>query len=328
MRWPLGGRKQQPNVPRRRLEAQTTRSGQPKPASQETSNQTFRRNRTLTGTTSHDVRSATENIGSMQSPRATAHHLRRRRRKLGGLLLGGLIGALVVVSLLHQLTAEMRVAVVGQVRPLTESQQMRIVEPINAYLSTRPLERFRLLLNHDKLLAYLQAQGIRDIELIDSVEHDDWGRSVVTVKVREPVARWSIAGQEHFVDRLGNVFAVNYFDTPTVTIRDDSGISARSEVEAQAVTSSRFLAFVGRTVGLVNSYGVDVDSVVIPPNTTRQLELVVSGDPAVAIKMTIDRPAGEQAEDAARAYRHLAEQGSSPRYIDVRVSGMAYYRSR
>lgn len=265
----------------------------------------------------------------MQSPRATVHHLRRRRRRLALLLGGGLIGALMMVVLLSQFAAEVRVAVVGQVRPLTEAQQQRIIGPINDYYATRPLERLRMLLNRDQLTAYLQANDIREVERIDALKGDGWGRAVVEIKVREPVARWSIGRQERFVDRTGAVFAVNYFDTPTVAIRDESGITTRSEAEAQAVTSGRFLAFVGRAVGTLRTEGLQIDAVVIPPATTRQVHLVVAGKPSVPIKMTIDRSAGEQSEDALRAWRHLAgggQRSARPQYIDVRVSGMAYYR--
>lgn len=330
MRLPFGGvgRQQPKQVPRRRLHQQPTRpdsvSSSPVQPSAEP---TFRRNRTLTGSTSESVQSSTELTGTMQSPRAVAHQLRRRRRRLGGLLLAGVIGASLVLLILLQITAELRIAVVGQVRPLTEAQQSRITQPINDYLAMRPLERLRVLLNVEQLQAHLQSKGVRDVEHISRVSNDGWGRTVIEVKVREPVARWSIAGQERFVDRSGAVFEVNYFDTPAVSIRDESGVSARSEAEVKAVTSSRFLAFVGQTVGLLKGYRLQIDSVVIPPATTRQVDLVIAGRPGTPVKMSIDRPAGEQAEDAARAYRHLLGQGgTAPKYIDVRVSGMAYYR--
>lgn len=328
MKLPFGGRKQPAPVPRRRLSDQPPRDDSTATGVGSTAqgSSTFRRNQTLTGTTSHTVRASTELSGQMQSPRATAHHLRRRRRHLSGLLVIGLVGIVLLGGMLQQLTAEVRVSVVGQVRPLTQSQQDRIVEPIESYLAMRPIERIRAFMNHDNLTAYLQSEGVRDIEYVSDVRGDGIGRSVVQLKVREPVARWSIAGQERFVDKSGAVFAVNYFDTPTVAIRDESGISTRSESEAQAVTSGRFLAFVGQSVGLLDNYGLQVNAVVIPPATTRQVNLVVAGDREVPVKMIIDRPAGEQSEDAARAYNHLAGQGQPPQYIDVRVSGMAYYR--
>lgn len=331
MRLPFGGKKQAPVVPRRRLSEQPPRddSHRVTEAQASAAKRTFRRNRTLTGTTSGNIQSATEATGLMQSPRATAHHLRRQRRYAGSMLLAVITGIVAVGALLLQFTAEVRVAVVGQVRPMTEDQQQRIIAPIESYLANRPLERIRVILNKDNLGNYLQAEGVRDIEAVHSIAADGLGASVVTVKVREPVARWAIAGQERFVDKSGVIFSVNYFDTPSVSIRDDSGLSVQSEAETRAVTSSRFLAFIGRSVGLVKGHGIDVDSVVIPPNTTRQVDLVLSdGSTAVPARMIIDRPAGEQAEDAARAYRHLAGQSRLPQYIDVRVSGMAYYRPR
>jgi hypothetical protein len=42
--------------------------------------------------------------------------------------------------------------------------------------------------------------------------------------------------------------------------------------------------------------------------------------------MSVDRPAGEQAEDAMRAIKYLQSKGMTPAYIDVRVGGKAYYK--
>ena len=185
MKLPFGSRRQPTVVPRRRLSDQP-----PRDEARPTVDTTFRRNRTLTGSTSESVQSATEVSGQLQSPRATAHHLRRHRRHLGAMLLAGLAGMAVVGILLQQFTAEIRVAVVGQVRPMTQAQQERIVAPVESYLSSRPLERFRMLLNTDTLTAYLQSSGVRDVQSVHDVQSDGWGRSVVTVKVREPVARF------------------------------------------------------------------------------------------------------------------------------------------
>lgn len=326
MKLPFGGRHKPAVVPRRRLSEQPRRgesdmNGAARPAAT-----TFRRNRTLTGSSSESVRPASELTGVIQSPRATAHHLRQTRRRLGVWLLAGLGGAIVMIMLLQQFTAEVRVSIVGQVRPLTSDQQAHMAAPIERYLSTRPLERFRVLLDESMLATYLQAEGLREVEAVTSVRMDGIGQTVIQLKVREPVARWTIGDEQRFVDKNGVVFATNFYEVPPVAIRDESGIAARNEADMQAVTSGRFLTFVGRGVGLLARDGLKITSVVIPADTTRQVHMVIAGKPQLPIKMTIDRPVALQVEDAVRAYRHLAGQGRTAKYLDVRVSGMAYYR--
>jgi hypothetical protein len=44
------------------------------------------------------------------------------------------------------------------------------------------------------------------------------------------------------------------------------------------------------------------------------------------VKFSVDRAVGEQAEDAARAVRYLDGKGMSPEYLDVRISGKAFYK--
>ena len=45
-----------------------------------------------------------------------------------------------------------------------------------------------------------------------------------------------------------------------------------------------------------------------------------------SIKMTVDRPAAGQVEDAVRAIRYLTNRGVAAEYIDVRVSRRAFYK--
>jgi hypothetical protein len=123
------------------------------------------------------------------------------------------------------------------------------------------------------------------------------------------------------VDQQGVVFAYNAFAVPSLQIIDSSGAASASGI----VTSNRFLAFVGRVVGAAKAQGYTVTEAIIPALTTRQLEIKVNGT-SYAIKYTLDRPAGEQAEDMARMIRYLQQQGITPTYIDVRTEGRAVYR--
>ena len=171
-------------------------------------------------------------------------------------------------------------------------------------------------------MAYLASQDVREVRRVAAVRGDGIGQTVVELVAREPIASWTIGADRRFVDESGVVFSHNYFDTPTVQIRDESGIGG-SEDQATAVTSARFLRFIGQAVAGLTSYDLDVATVSIPATTTRQVDLIIGRS---RIKMTIDRPAGEQSQDAARAWQYLDRAGRTVRYVDVRVSGKAFYR--
>src|SRR3990167_7968145 len=91
------------DVPRRRRDA----PGATKREAESTvsSNTTFRRNRTLTGSISSKVTSAGEPRADLQSPRTQAHHLTRQRRKISSIFVGVLGACLLCAGLIYELTA-------------------------------------------------------------------------------------------------------------------------------------------------------------------------------------------------------------------------------
>lgn len=322
MKLPFGRRQETP-VPRRRLS--TERQARNDALDTTPTTMTFRRNRTLTGSRSADVRSASELSDqiALRSPRATAHHLRAYRRKLSYYLIAGLVVSGLVYGLLNQLTNTVNVTLYGQVAPLAEADKERLHQAIYNYLDQHPIERIRLFMNTDRLVAYFAAHDMREISEITRIDGEGIGKTHLQVKVREPIASWLIGNDRRFVDGTGVIFAHNYFGTPSVRIRDESGISLRGESQATAVTSSRFLRFIGQAVNALNDQGIKVSTVSIPANTTRQVDLLIKD---TRIMMTVDRPVGEQSEDAARAWRHLEAKKRKVKYIDVRVGGKAFYR--
>lgn len=321
-------KKTPPPVPRRRLDANRQERNdalESGPKLSGPSSRAFRRNQTLTGSRSPQVRSATElsNEVSLRSPRATTHQLRSRRRKLSTYLAGGLIISAALLGLLYQMTDTVRVSLYGQVAPLPKADEERFEGIVESYLQEYPLQRLRMLLKRDQLLSYFYANDAREIASVSDITHDGIGKTHVKLKVREPIASWTIGSTKRFVDGGGVVFARNFFDTPSVKIRDDSGIKSKDESAATAVTSTRFLRFIGQAVNALNTHKVTVTTITIPPNTTRQVDIVTG---KTRLIMTIDRPVGQQSEDAARAWKYLATRNRTPSYIDVRVGGKAFYR--
>ena len=68
-----------------------------------------------------------------------------------------------------------------------------------------------------------------------------------------------------------------------------------------------------------------MQQVIIPASTTRQVELRIK-KVSYPVKFSVDRPAGEQTEDMARVIKYLKSKGVNPDYVDVRVSGKAFYK--
>jgi hypothetical protein len=309
----LFSRKKQADIPRRRQAA--FRDEERKDDFDE--RYTFRRNRTITGSTSPQIASSGELNAQIKSPRAQAHELTRQRRHIGATLLLVLAGAGVLFFLVSQFTAGAAVRATD-VSIQLDSNYATIIE---SYLTSEPLERLRFMTDTNHLTQYVQAKApeVANVTLDGSA---GIGKSTFVFTLREPTVGWTINGKQQYVDTTGTAFTRNYFTTPAVQVVDKSGV----RVEAgQAIASNRFLGFVGRAVALAKQQGFIVTQVIIPEGTTRQVALQLHGL-RYPIKLSIDRGVGEQVEDMARAVRWLKARGLSPQYLDVRVSGEAFYR--
>jgi hypothetical protein len=277
----------------------------------------FRRNRTLTGSTSSQISSPGESNAQIKSPRVQTHELVQKRRHIGATLLLVLSGAGILLFLVSQFTAG------TVVRATDVSQQLdkKYSDIIEAYLASQPIERLRFATNTDHLSDYVAAHApeVASVSLDGSA---GFGKSTFVLQLREPTVGWTINGRQEYVDSTGTAFSRNYFTSPAVQVVDKSGV----QVEAgQAIASNRFLGFVGRAVALAKQQGFVVQQVIIPAGTTRQVELQLRGV-GYPIKLSIDRGVGEQVEDMKRAVQWLKSHGQSPKYLDVRVSGEAFYR--
>jgi len=281
----------------------------------------YRRNRTLTGSLSSRVASANEKGAELKSPRVQAHDLKRHRRHIGFLLIGSLIVVTGLGLLVWQSITTVALVPAGALEKSVDTKNY--LRLIDEYFASHPLERFRFILKTDSLAQYLQDNGAPEIQSIDPHTHyAGFGKSEMTIQFRRPAVSWDAAGAQLYVDTNGSAFSRNYFAEPTVKVVDKSGIATHDN---QVVASGRFLAFMGKIIGRMESEGLPVVAITIPANTTRQVELSIQGK-AYPVRFSTDRPTGEQAEDAARAVRYLDRQGYTPEYVDVRVSGKAYYR--
>jgi len=304
------------NYPRRRQTSGTDN----RDSGQSPSNQyIFQRNRTLTGSTSSQL-SDPGRQSDLKSPRTHAHHLALRRRKIGAIFLIVLGACLFLFMLLMQFTASVTVDV-SNANISKKIDDARYIKAINDYLGLHPFSRLRFALNKTDLKDYL-VSVVPEVADVTNVSLGTIGQTNVTLSMRQPVAGWTINLNQYFVDANGVAYQQNYFAAPAVEIVDQSGVALE---QGTTVASNNFLGFVGRVVALSASRKYQVTQAIIPSGTTRELEIVLQGV-TPHVRLSIDRPAGEQVEDMDNALKYLAAHGQAPSYIDVRVSGKAFYK--
>ena len=306
-------------VPRRRTSDDMTGSDGPI-RSEGHANMTFRRNQTITGSSSSSVNAVTSHEAQLRSARQEAHELRHKRRSMLSLTIVVLVACGVLFVMFYQSVLSVDVALYGQIGALNKSQEAGFRKAIDQYYGGNPLQRIRVFFAPDQLTSYLQTHGHPEVDSVLSLDPKSLGAAVITLKVREPIASWTIGGVEHFVDNHGIVFNENYYSAPPIAIVDQSNITpAQGEI-----ASGRLLQFIGIASAKLKADKYTVLQVILPASTTREVEFVLST--GVALKMTIDRSAGEQCEDADRALQYFAAHGITVSYADVRVSRQAFYQ--
>lgn len=277
----------------------------------------FRRNRTLVGSLSVNVRSTGELSGDLQSPRAHVHHLSAHRRFIVKALLIVAAASCFFTWLLYNFTAEINVVATDSI----SIDESRYQKAINDYLIAHPLERLRFALNAEELSNYLE-QVVPEVSSVEMNGTSGFAATNFDLLFRRPVASWQIGDTQYYVDQDGVSFGVNYFTNPTVKILDNSGVPQSA---GTTIASGRFLRFVGRTVTLASASKLTITKAVIPPSSTHQIEVIIKGY-GFPVKFSLDRPVGEQIEDMRNAIRYFDKHRLNPKYIDVRVSGKAFYR--
>jgi len=308
-------KKSDSNIPKRRMAQNTVRE----PA-QSSDQNAFRRNRTLTGSTSSSISTSQHIQPDMLSARSHAHRLARIRRRIGSILLVVALGIAVLYWLLTQLTAT--VTITFSDPTITHSTDTSIYQKaINDYLGIHPFSRLRFLLDLNDMSQYL-ATNVSEIDSVTSASMGAISETDFTLAMRKPVAGWKIGSKQYYVDAKGVAFQRNFYGDPSVQIVDQSGAALQ---QGTLVASNEFLGFVGRVVSLSSARGYIVTDAILPEGTTRELEIRLK-NVGPLVKLSIDRSAGEQVEDMARSLVYLTSKGQSPSYIDVRVSGKAFYQ--
>jgi len=307
----------------RRAAAQPVRRRAATDDSSSSSSALFRRNRTLTGSLISSVPSPNEQSASLQSPRVQTHNLKRKRRSIRLALLSALALIAALSWLLVQIIVVPKVQIVGtdDNNTLAQAATRDYTAAIQDYLSDNPLERLTININPRNLNRIIQSRFPEVASVSPPAKVSLW-TATFAVNLRSPVVYWQSGNTKAYVDNAGIVFDRNVLGGSVIAVEDQTGISAAA---GNSVISSRFLQFIGKAVGYFKENNLIVTKIALPADTTRQLLISLDGV-GYTIKMTVDRPAAGQVEDAIRAVRYLSGRGIAAKYVDVRVSRRAFYR--
>lgn len=301
--------------PRRRLSEQTN-----EPSSRDN----FRRNQMLSN--GRGGGRATKNSKAPlvdQTPRMITHDLSTKRRHVFALFLVVIFIAILLWLLLFNFTAEPVVSIDNRNDTVKTIDDSRYEQALQEYLNSNPAYRLTLINNVSTMSNYIENK-LPEVAKVSQGGSAGFGKTVFVITLRKPVADWKINNKQYYVDSNGVQFELNYFAEPEVQIIDESGVSVNTSGTV-TIASRRFLSFVGRAVSLSKSYGYTVTKAILPANTTRELEINIK-EKKYLIKLSIDRLAGEQIEDMKNSIHYFDQKGLSPEYIDLRVSGRAFYK--
>ncbi len=304
---------------RKRSDLPRRRTLQPVENTSMTSQHVFKRNRTLAGTSIN--RFDELNSGDDQkSTRSHVHSLSIRRRKIVAVLVIVILAAVPIWLLISNFTASVSVDFTNT-GISTSINKQTYEKAIQDYLDDNPISRLNFFLSQSSLSNYVSVK-LPEVSAVSQGNMTGIGATDFAVTLRTPVASWQIGDKQYYVDSSGIPFDTSYFNLPLVEIIDNSGVSYK--IGTTAIASNRFLSFVGQVVSSAKVSGYVVTQASLPPDTTRELEIRLQGV-SYYVTMSIDRPAGEQVQDMVNAMGYFATNKQTPKYIDVRVSGKAFY---
>lgn len=106
---------------------------------------------------------------------------------------------------------------------------------------------------------------------------------------------------------------------PTINIVDEDAANGEE-------ITNRMRSYIGQVEKDLRDLGLQPTKAIIPTGTIREVDIYLSGYSGF-IKMNIDRGSAVSAEDTERMLRYLSGIGVGDfQYIDVRISGKAYWK--
>ncbi len=281
----------------------------------------YGRNRNLSGRSSSGRQ---ESVGREESERIRSHKSRRLARRVFAVLLLLIAIAGTTLFLVANYVNSAEVEIIGDAsrQPGREAIYEKIIAD---YLADHPLAHFRFFVKSGEFADCLKREAPEVAEVV-SVNYSGilTTEMRLSVKMREPVAKWGSANEVYYVDSSGGAFSVNYFDEPELTVVDENNLGVVSD----SVASTRFLSFVGQLSSELDAVGYDIEKVTVPLGMSREVDVLLKEIP-VRFKMSVDRSPIAAVRDLGRVDRWFKENKGGfdgLNYIDLRVPGKAYWK--
>jgi cell division septal protein FtsQ len=176
-----------------------------------------------------------------------------------------------------------------------------------------------ITLSDDQLTSKLQLEDpmLRSVEV-----RRHWFHTVIlTVALKQPSLGWSSDNQRYLLDRDGTAIGMLPAGSALPVVNDGSNLPVKT---GSRVTSSRFVAFVGALMPGLAAAGITPTSLDVKDTT---LDLSVTTNRGYRIIFDTGRTVEEEMADLKAVQTLLTAQKKAPaEYIDLRVSGKAYYK--
>lgn len=260
------------------------------------------------------------NKNKLETNRIKSIQITSHRRKISLIFVAVFVGISLVYFCIMQLTANFQV-LINDTKLSREVDHTTYEKALDTYSNEHPLSRVRSMLDKQALTEYL-LNNYPEVLSIHDTGKTSLFDTAYQVNFRKPVAKWRIDNTTYYVDSNGITFLNNYFEEPDLNIIDNSGIKME---KGEAVVSNKFLRFIGRIVEEALNKGYFITEAIIPLETTREVDIKLKGR-GFFVKMSVDRDILNQVEDMNSAILYFDKNSVKPTYVDIRISGKAFYK--
>ncbi len=222
---------------------------------------------------------------------------------------GGVVGVWAIWSAFN----------VQDVSVTATQKDAKVKENIQRLLDDSARQSNLLTLQPDALAMELMAI---DPELKDVTVSRRWPDGLaVSVTQKEPALGWSTGNQRYLLDRDGTIIGEFPDGSKLPIIIDGSNLPVKT---GQQVVTARFITFSKAVAAGLPGVGLAVREVRVQ-DTTFDLYVVVNKP--YRLLFDTSRPAEDQLKDLKTVLASLTAQKKVPTdYIDLRISGKAYYK--
>lgn len=260
---------------------------------------------------------------SEKSERQRIHYVKARQKHVTAILSVLIVLILIMGTIIFNFTSKVTVSAVSSGADIVNAPQSDTYEAlIKEYLGSHPSSRLRFTLNLEDLSSYLKAEA-PEVKYVKRASFNGIGTSNYDIVFRQPIIKWQAGSQTYYVDAEGVSFQNNMFAEPEIELRDSS-MAGGLVTDGEVKISRRILEFSGRLASGIQQQNYQIEYLILPEDTTRQIAVKIIDKPTEFI-FSIDHTVTSQVEAMRQVMGYLDETGERPARVDLRVPNRAYY---